>query len=284
MPCPVALAACTLSKANKVSSLEISSPTNQTIKDLVRLKDRKGPWAEGTFLVEGDREIRRAIQSKFELEQIFFCRDLILSNAAAIDRSSQAKEIFISREAFAKVATRDSSDGVLAVFRTRTWTTDSILPKAPNKPLLILAVEDIEKPGNLGAILRTADAAGVDAVVALGKAVDLWNPNVVRASLGGVFSVPTIFAENETFRQWCRKKNIRLVGAALHQKSKSLYKTSLINSVAIVLGSEAHGLSNYWLESSDDLAVVPMQGVCDSLNVSVAAALFAYEAVRQRNT
>ncbi|MCX6124412.1 MAG: RNA methyltransferase [Proteobacteria bacterium] len=267
-----------------MSGLEISSPTNQTIKDLVRLKDRKGTWAEGSFLVEGDREIRRAIQCKFELEQIFVCRDLILNNAPPIGDFSQAKEFFISREAFAKVATRDSSDGVLAVFRTRTWTTDAILPKTSERPLLILAVEDIEKPGNLGAILRTADGAGIDAVVALGKTVDLWNPNVIRASLGGVFSVPTVFAENETFMHWCRKNNVRVVGAALHRESKSLYKTSLISAVAIVLGSEAHGLSNYWLKFSDDLAIVPMQGVCDSLNVSVAAALFAFEAVRQRNT
>ena len=265
--------------------LLISSPTNQTIKDLVRLKDRKGERAERSFVVEGRREIERAIKVGFTLEDLFYCPDILDNTArSVVGCAGEARLAEVSSDAFAKVATRDGADGLIAVFGSKTQSFGDIERKAGTNPLFIIAVEDIEKPGNLGAVLRTADGAGVHGVIALGKTLDTWNPNVIRSSLGGVFSVPVVNAESSEFFEWCGRHRVKTVAAALSDRAESLFKKDLRGPLAIVLGSEAHGLSKASLSRSDEVAIIPMSGLCDSLNISVAAGVFIYEAMRQRNS
>ena len=261
---------------------EITSPTNPKIKDLVRLKDRKGERAEECFVVEGLREINRAFQSGFELLELYQCLVLIPDLPKTLVAKTYVALTYISQEAFQKVAVREGSDGLIAVFKARTIGLESLTTLVVGKVPLIVAAEDVEKPGNLGAILRTADAAGVHAVVVLDQAVDPWNQHVIRASLGGVFSVPVIHATSEEFFAWCQKNKVSTVAAALSQRSSTVFKQNLKEPTAILLGSEARGLSKFWFENATHLAQIPMFGVCDSLNVSVAAAVFIYEAVRQR--
>lgn len=263
---------------------EITSPTNPKIKDLVRLKDRKGERAESCFVVEGLREITRACHSGFDLVELYQCLTLLPELPKTLVMKSDIVLAHISQEAFQKVAVRDGSDGVIAVFKTRVFDLESLNSVIAGKVPLVVAAEDVEKPGNLGAILRTADAAGVHAVIVLDKAVDPWNQHVIRASLGGVFSVPVIHTSSEVFYDWCIRGNITMIAAALGDRSMSIFKQNLKQPLAILLGSEARGLSPFWFEKATHLAKIPMYGVCDSLNVSVAAAVFIYEALRQRLT
>jgi TrmH family RNA methyltransferase len=256
----------------------IESPSNQLIKDLVRLKERKGAWADSSFLVEGLREAERAIDSGFEMEKIILCPNLgakMPAKAAAVDLAK------VSIQAFAKIAMREKSDGVLGVFKKRSWTFKDF-DHQPQKPAFILALENIEKPGNLGAVLRTADCAGVDGVVVLGRSVDLWNPNVIRSSLGAVFKVPTVCTSNEEFYAWLTAKGVTPIGAAISTDAKSIFDIDFKESVAIVFGTEADGLSDFWRRSANVCGQIPMVGMCDSLNVSVSAAVFAFEVLRQR--
>jgi RNA methyltransferase, TrmH family len=263
--------------------LVIASPTNQTIKDLTRLKDRKGDRAERSFVVEGRREIQRAVTSGFVMEDFFYCPDeLDVEGRSLVEQVISQRKAEVSREAFAKVATREGSDGLLAVFALKSATFSDILARAGKTPVFIVVVEDIEKPGNLGAVLRSADAAGVHGVVTLGKTVDTWNSNAIRSSLGGLFSVPVVNAGTKEFFDWCASQGVKLIGAALSEQSKSIYDSDFRGPVAILFGSEAFGLSPLAMSHMDEAAMIPMQGVCDSLNISVAAGIFMYEVLRQR--
>lgn len=264
-----------------MSPKEITSPSNPTIKELVRLKDRKSDGADKEFLVEGFREIDRAIRSGFEILELFVCHEVLSHEAQGL--MSQCKNItFLSLAAFQKIAIREKSDGVLAVFAIKEFTLREIASKT-TKPILIVAVEALEKPGNLGAVLRSADAAKVDCVVVLDQKVDTWNQNVIRSSLGAVFSVPVINCTSQQLIEWCKENDIKTFGAALSNRSKSIFESELKGPSAIIFGSEAFGLSTYLLENVDDLSVIPMAGICDSLNISVAAAIYMFEAVRQRS-
>lgn len=265
-------------------SILITSPTNPTIKELVRLKDRKGDRAARSFVVEGLREIERAIASGFSLEDLFYCPEELKTKGFAIVESARDSRLAeVSKEAFSKVATRDGSDGLIGVFGIRSATFNDILKKTNGRSPFILAVENVEKPGNLGAILRTADGAGVHGVIVLGHTVDPWNSNVIRSSLGGVFSVPVLNCESSDFFNWCQDNKIRTVAAALTERSRSLYETNLKGAIAVVLGSEAHGLTEDSVARCGESVVIPMNGTCDSLNVSVAAGIFVYEALRQNH-
>jgi TrmH family RNA methyltransferase len=265
------------------ASLHISSPSNPTIKELVRLKERKGERADHFFIVEGRREIERAIKSGFKMTELYICPEL--SEAASADwifETSAIKSIEVSKQVFAKIATREGSDGLIGVFASRPWRLEDITDRASGDHFFLLVLENVEKPGNLGAMFRTADAFGVHGVILLGQSIDLWNANVIRSSLGGVFSVPVLYLKNEDFLEFSSKQNIKLVAAALKNDSVSLNESELSGPMAMIFGSEAFGLSDALLGRVHTKVVIPMQGVCDSLNVSVAAGIFAFEVSRQR--
>ncbi len=268
----------------------ISSPQNPKLKALALLREKKERQATGLCLVEGAREILMAVESGREVATLFFCPAEIAPGSAAEETlkvvRAKARQIFeLSDAAFAKVAIREGSDGLLASVHFPLWKWEDVFGGEKHrkaKPALVLAAQNVEKPGNLGALLRTAEAAGVDALVTLDETVDTWNPNVIRASLGCVFRVPVINMSSAEFASKCRETEIKTVAAALAAKSRPYYETDLRGPVAIVMGAEAHGLSPWWLDHADHLAVIQMHGKVDSMNVSVAAGILVFEAVRQR--
>lgn len=267
------------SMAEKITSLQ-----NPRIKQLVKLRDRRPRDEAGVFLVEGYRQIRRALEKNIRLTELYISPEWYLGeNEPALVAQAQAAgaQVFeLTKEAFAKVAYRERPDGLLAVApQWKRSLTDIVTPAG--KPPFLLVVEAIEKPGNLGTILRSADAAGVDALIVCDPVTDLFNPNVVRASTGVLFSVPVVIASSEEVREWLRAKAIRSV--ATTPSATDLYTaTDLRGPLAIVMGSEQYGLSDYWLKEADNRVVIPMAGQADSLNVAMATIITLFEAVRQR--
>lgn len=260
----------------------ITSLQNPRLKRLVRLRDRRSRDEERAFLVEGFREVRRALEKKVALDELFFSRDWFLGeNEAALLSEAEAagaKLFELSKEAFAKIAYRERPDGILAVApQWRRELADLSLPASP----LILVVEAIEKPGNLGTILRSADAAGCHAVIVCDPVTDLFNPNVIRASTGVLFSVPCFVEESGNVLAWLKGRKIRTV--ATSPAARDLYTDSdLRGPLAVIMGSEQYGLSEFWLRNADLPVRIPMAGQADSLNVAMAALITLFEAVRQR--
>ena len=260
----------------------ITSLQNPRLKRLVRLRDRRPRDEERKFLVEGYREVSRALEKKVALDELYFCRDWFLGtnepSLIAQAEASGAAVFELSKDAFAKVAYRERPDGILAVApQWRRALADLALPENP----FILVVEAIEKPGNLGTILRSADAAGCDAVVVCDPVTDLFNPNVVRASTGVLFSVPCVVEASEAVLAWLKGRGIRTV--ATTPAAAALYSDSdLRGPLAIIMGSEQYGLSEFWLKNADLPVRIPMAGQADSLNVAMAALITLFEAVRQR--
>jgi TrmH family RNA methyltransferase len=260
----------------------ITSLQNPRLKRLVRLRDRRPRDEEQAFLVEGYREVRRALEKQVRLDEVYFAPDWFLGeNERSLLEEAEAggaKLYELSKDAFAKVAYRERPDGLLAVApQWKRSLADLVLGKAP----FLLVVEAIEKPGNLGTILRSADAAGCDAVIVCDPVTDLFNPNVVRASTGVLFSVPCFVEESAAVLAWLRSKGIRTV--ATTPAATALYSDSdLTGPLAIVMGSEQYGLSEFWLKHADLPVRIPMAGQADSLNVAMAALITLFEAVRQR--
>src|SRR5476651_370326 len=259
---------------------KISSLQNPRIKELVRLRDRRPRDETGVFLVEGYREVRRALEKRVALHELYFSPDWFLGeNEPALLAQAQAAGagLFeLSKEAFAKVAYRERPDGLLAVApQWKRALGDLALTASP----LLLVVEAIEKPGNLGTILRSADAAGCDAVIVCDPVTDIFNPNVVRASTGVLFSVPVVVAESAAVRAWLRAKKIRAV-VTTPAAEKIYSDADLRGPLAVVMGSEQYGLSEFWLKESDAQVRIPMAGQADSLNVAMAAVITLFEAVR----
>lgn len=265
-------------------SLEkIVSLQNPRVKQLVKLRDR-GPRDEaGVFLVEGYRAITRAMERGVRPRELYFCREWFLgdNDEAVLDEARRCgAELFeLGREAFAKVAYRDRPEGLLAVVaQWRHRPADLKLGPVP----MLLVVEAIEKPGNLGTILRSADAAGVDGVIVCDPVTDLFNPNVVRSSTGVLFSVPVALGTTAEVIAFLRERGVRSV--ATTPGADVLYTaTDLTGPLAIVMGSEQFGLSREWLEASDARVRIPMAGQADSLNVAMATIITLFEAVRQRS-
>lgn len=261
---------------------KITSLQNPRVKQLVKLRDRRPRDEAGVFLIEGFREIRRALDQRVALQELYFCPAWFLgeNEAALIERAraAGAQLCELSQEAFAKVAYRERPDGLLAVApQWRRALEDLPLPPAP----LLLVVEAIEKPGNLGTILRSADAAGCDAVIVCDPVTDIFNPNVVRASTGVLFAVPLVVAESPRVLAWLREKGIRTV--ATTPAAEQVYTAAdLRGPLAVVMGSEQYGLSDYWLQNADLPVRIPMAGQADSLNVAMATIITLFEAVRQR--
>jgi RNA methyltransferase, TrmH family len=261
----------------------IESASNPRIRSAVALRERREREGTGLTLVDGGREARRAIEAGVEVETAFVCTGLLSSPDAreavnALARAQGRRELVaVSERAFEKLAYGDRSDGVVLVVRPRVWTlADLDLPDAP----LVVVTEDIEKPGNVGAILRSADGAGANAVIAVGG-TDLYNPNVIRASVGTVFSMPVAAAPVQAVASWLRARGLKIVATRVEASTLHV-DADLRGPLALVLGSEAEGLSPAWDGEGVDSIRLPMEGVADSLNVSAAAAILLYEAWRQR--
>ncbi len=264
--------------AEKLTSLQ-----NPRIKQLVKLRDRRDRDDAGVFLVEGYREIRRALEKRVALTELYYSPDWFLGsnepNLIAQAEQAGARLFELTKDAFAKVAYRERPDGLLGV--APQWKHSLVELQLPEAPFL-LVVEAIEKPGNLGTILRSADAAGCNAVIVCDPVTDIFNPNVVRASTGVLFSVPCIVDESEHVNTWLRSKGIRTI--ATTPAAETLYTSAdLKGPLAIVMGSEQYGLSDYWLKNADLPVRIPMAGQADSLNVAMATIITLFEAVRQRS-
>lgn len=261
----------------KLHLLKISSPQNPKIKEISRLRDSRERRSSGLFLVEGARELQRALAMQFVCRTLIICSELFSEEAQKIV-SLQPRDrcLDVSSAVFAKLAVREGSDGVLAVLEARRWGLSDL----PTKPW-VLVLENIEKPGNFGALARSADGAGVDAIVVLDPHADLYNPHAIRASIGALFSRPLVTCSPEEFAAFCREQRLPLVTASPFA-SRFHFEEDLSGSAAIVLGSEAWGLSPLWEKLEHKSVKIPMQGLGDSLNVSVAGAIILYESLRQR--
>ena len=261
---------------------KISSLQNPRVKQLVKLRDRRPRDEAGVFLVEGYREIRRALEKKVALTELYFAPEWFLgeNEPALIEqaRAAGAQVFELSKEAFAKVAYRERPDGLLAVApQWRRALADLELTSNP----FLLVVEAIEKPGNLGTILRSADAAGCEAVIVCDPVTDVFNPNVVRASTGVLFSVPLVVEESGRVHTWLLENKIRTI-ATTPAAEKIYSDADMRGPVAVVMGSEQYGLSEFWLKHADLPVRIPMAGQADSLNVAMATIITLFEAVRQR--
>jgi RNA methyltransferase, TrmH family len=258
---------------------QITSVQNSYIKSLVQLQEKaKIRKQTGTFLVEGQREIELAIKGGYELETILICHELgQLSEHLNIQKSS-LQIIEISKDVYQKLAYRDTTEGILAVLKTKSLALSNLkLSKNP----LILVGESIEKPGNVGAILRTADAANVDAVILANPKSDVYNPNIVRSSVGCLFTRQIAVGTTEEVIAYLKSHNINIYSATL-QDATEYHTQNFTMPTALVVGTEATGLSEKWRSESYKNIIIPMQGVIDSMNVSVAAAILLFEAKRQR--
>jgi TrmH family RNA methyltransferase len=265
---------------------QITSSQNPRIKEVSRLSRRAIRDERRLTVVEGLRETSRALNSAITPVEAYICPVLATGDKAKelafiirrLESAGVANLFEVTPEVFARLAYREGSDGLLLVIPYLDRTLTEIPLSAP--PFLCI-VEGVEKPGNLGAILRTADAAGVDGVIVCTGATDLHNPNVIRASLGALFAVPVVESPSADTISWLRENNIRLI-AISPDAPASYFKTDLAGPVAIVMGSEAHGLGQAWLDAADAIVSIPMHGAADSLNLSTATALLLYEGVRQR--
>lgn len=252
----------------------ITSPSNPKIKTLLALQQKSSARRErGLFVVEGRRELQHCIDAGFTVDTVFICPALLSSAPEA-----GAKVFEVSEEVYAKIAMREGTEGVVAEVRMpQRRLEDLTLPENP----LVMVLESVEKPGNLGAVLRSADAAGADAVLCCDPLTDLWNPNLIRASIGAVFTVPCVTCSSQEAIAWLKARGIRILTAQL-QDSSLYYDCDMTVGTALVMGTEATGLTPVWREAADAHIRIPMLGRLDSLNVSVSAAILLFEAVRQR--
>jgi TrmH family RNA methyltransferase len=255
--------------------LDITSLHNPKIKYIVKLReDKRQRQRDGVMLVEGYDELTLALGSGLKPQSLLTAPELV---SRSIDIPS-ADVTTVTRAVFEKISYRDNPDGWLGIFPIPKITLDDL--KLNDMPLVIVA-ESVEKPGNLGAILRTADAADVDALLVCDPRVDLWNPNVVRASRGAVFTVPTVEVDSPTALAWLKSKKMRVLAAT--PSAEVLYTSVELNQpIALAVGTEDEGLTDFWMQNADIKVLIPMMGKVNSLNVSIATALIAYEAVRQR--
>ncbi|AJR03518.1 rRNA methyltransferase [Siansivirga zeaxanthinifaciens CC-SAMT-1] len=260
---------------------EITSIQNPLIKQLVQLKDKSRERKKsGTFLIEGVREISLALKGNYELDSVLFYPELFSKDQLEDLATNRFNIIEISKEVYEKLAYRDTTEGVLAIAKSKNHAIEDL--KFSTEQPLILIAEAPEKPGNIGALLRTADAANVDAVIIANPKTDLYNPNIIRSSVGCVFTNQIATGNTAEIISFLKARNIDIYCAAL-QASVHYHTQDFTKPTAIVVGTEASGLSDAWLESSSQNIIIPMQGAIDSMNVSVAAGILIFEAKRQRN-
>ena len=260
----------------------INSLTNPRIKNILKLqansRDRR---EQNLFVIEGFREISRAIVSGIEIKELYVCSQL--------DQQGRSEELYardtrmqvyeVSKTAFARIAYREGSDGLIALAVPRNLGLNDL--KLSSNPLLLI-LESVEKPGNLGAIMRTADAAGIDAVIVCDPLTDIYNPNAIRSGVGCIFTCQVVTCTSEEAKDWLHEHHIKTYAAALTESALIYHLMDFRGPTALVMGTEATGLSKEWLSTSDAQIIIPMKGIADSMNVSTSAAVLVFEAVRQR--
>ena len=264
----------------------IESITNQHIKNLVKLRDRKHRNRQDKFFIEGLREITHAINSNYQIENIYYCPELFTSEKSIqlikelnSEKYRQTKLIRLHINAFKKCCYRENPDGLIALSSPIIFNFKDF---ELQKLVTIIVLEGIEKPGNLGAIIRTADAAGVSAIILDNCPIDLYNPNVIRSSQGIVFRIPIIVCEHSFIKKWLEHNNFKII-ASSPSSNIPLYDLQCTSKTALIMGSESDGLSKSWLMQADQKIKIPMLGSADSLNVSVATAVCLYEILRQKS-
>lgn len=260
---------------------QITSSQNPFIKSLVLLQEKaKARKQSGQFLIEGIREIELAIKGNYQITTLLFVPEVFGETDVKklITQNSSAEIIEISKEVYQKLAYRDTTEGIIAIAKTKSHALSEL--QLPENPLLLI-MESIEKPGNIGAMLRTCDAAKVDAVLIADAKTDLYNPNMVRSSVGCLFTNQIATGTTDELIEFLQKNNINFYSATL-QNSTSYHTQDFTKPTALVVGTEATGLSKTWREKATQNIIIPMQGEIDSMNVSVAAAILLFEAKRQR--
>lgn len=251
----------------------ITSLQNTRLKRVVLLQQKSAERRKtGLFVVEGRRELQHCIAAGYEVDSVYWCASM--GECPAVD----APCFEVTDEVYGKMAYRETTEGVVALVKSRQLTLQDL--QLPQNPLIVV-LESVEKPGNLGAVLRSADAAAVDAVVVCDPLTDLYNPNLIRSSIGAVFTIPTVACGSAECIAFLKSKGIAILTAQL-QDSSYYYDTDMRRGTAIVMGTEATGLTDQWREAADVHIRIPMLGRLDSLNVSASAAILMFEAVRQR--
>ena len=271
---------------------QITSAQNPKIKNLLLLQEKsKARKEQGLFVVEGRRELEHCLEAGYTVRTLFVCPAILgdIDSAENYFLCSSPKNQFpaessansiidIPEQLYRKVAYRESTEGIIAEVEYKSLKLEDLqLPEHP----LIMVLESVEKPGNLGAVLRSADAAGVDAVIFCDPLTDLYNPNLIRASIGAVFTVPTVAVSSEEAIAFLKARDIQILTAQL-QDSSLYYDIDMRRGTALVMGTEATGLTDAWRQAASAHIRIPMLGRLDSLNVSVSAAILLFEAVRQR--
>ena len=257
----------------------ITSHHNPKIKNIIALEKQRERQARQIFVVEGKREFGLAVEAKYDFISVFFCPEIIdASEILAIVKTEQLL-IPVERSVFEKISYRDSTEGVVAIAAQKNHTLDTL--KLSSNPFIIV-LEGLEKPGNLGAILRTADAAHVDAVISCDPKTDYYNPNVIRSSVGCIFTVATAVASVEETIRWLNVNNINVIVTDL-EASVPYYTVDYTSPSAVILGTESTGITQEWRNHAHKSVIIPMRGKIDSMNVSNATAVIVFEAMRQRD-
>lgn len=258
----------------------ITSLQNPRVKQIVQLSKARERREQGLVVVEGAREIGLAMDAGHEPEVVYVCPEIYAKSEYPdlLGRIAPSKTIPFTQSVFEKVAYREGSDGLIALIRPKEHRLEGL--KLKENPFIII-LESVEKPGNLGAVLRTADAACVDAVIICDPQTDLYNPNAIRSSVGCLFTVQVAVCSSTACLQWMKSNKIQSFAAELNA-SEWYQDCDFTGPSAIIMGTEADGLTAFWLDNADKRIKIPMRGVIDSLNVSVSTAVLTFEAMRQR--
>ncbi len=261
----------------------ITSIHNTLVKEVVQLQEKsRVRKKKGLFIVEGLREISLALKGNYHLQSVWVCEDIISLEKVnnLLELQAHTDIIIISKDVYQKISHRKTTEGIIAISKVKEFDLSNL--KLPSTPLILIA-EAPEKPGNIGALLRTADAANLDAVIIANPKTDMYNPNIIRSSVGCVFTTHIATGSTDEIIALLKQKNINTYAAALSENSVTYTDVNFKKASAIIVGTESTGLSDEWLHSATKKIIIPMQGEIDSLNVSVSAAILIFEAKRQRN-
>ena len=262
-----------------VKTEKITSARNERIRQVLELQEKsRTRRALGLFVVEGRRELEHCLEAGYELDSVFWCPEILPELPQELIGDVPVSEL--TAELYGRIAYRGGTEGLVARVKSRPHTLDDLALK--ENPLIVV-LESVEKPGNLGAVFRSADAAGADAVIICDPLTDLYNPNLIRSSIGGVFTVQSAVCDSASAISWLKARGMKILTAQL-QDSSWYYDVDMKGGTAIVIGTEAPGLTEQWREAADAHIRIPMLGALDSLNASVSAAILLFEAVRQRNS